>query len=140
MTFLSFIRGPNTDDWVAEQAKWLVDQVIGGVLPTEENLWRVVETRFTNTYTDTAVRSRSQRLLKELQMKQENLDDYIAEFQSLANKAGYTLDKEATSTSFRTDSLIPSLSISSNSTTLSHGTSGPLPLVSSTRNTYSLKT
>ena len=29
-------------------------------------------------------------------MKQENLDDYIAEFQSLANKAGYTLDEEAT--------------------------------------------
>ena len=29
-------------------------------------------------------------------MKQENLDNYIAEFQSLANKAGYTLDEEAT--------------------------------------------
>ena len=29
-------------------------------------------------------------------MKQENLNDYIAEFQSLANKAGYTLDEEAT--------------------------------------------
>ena len=28
-------------------------------------------------------------------MKHENLDDYIAEFQSLANKAGYTLDEEA---------------------------------------------
>ena len=29
-------------------------------------------------------------------MKQENLDDYIAELQSLTNKAGYTLDEEAT--------------------------------------------
>ena len=93
MTFISFIRGPNTDDWVAEQAEWLVDQVIGGVLPTEENLWRVIETRFTNAYTD---RSRSQRQLRELQMKQENLNDYIVEFQSLANKGGYTLDEEAT--------------------------------------------
>ena len=105
MTFLSFIRGPNTDDWVAEQAEWLVDQVAGGVLPTEENLWRVVEPLFTNAYTDTAVRSRSQRLLKELQMKQENLDDYIAEFQILTNKAEYTLDKEATLNVFRTDFL-----------------------------------
>ena len=96
MTFLSFIRGPNTDDWVAEQAKWQVEQVIGGVLPTEENLWQVIETRFTNTYTDTAIRSRSQSQLRELQMKQENLNDYIAEFQSLTNKAGYTLDKGAT--------------------------------------------
>ena len=96
MNFLSFIRGPNTDDWVAEQAEWLVNQVAGGVLPTEENLWQVVITRFTNAYTDTAIRSQSQRQLRELQMKQENLNDYIAEFQSLANKAGYTLDKEAT--------------------------------------------
>ena len=29
-------------------------------------------------------------------MKQQNLDDYIAEFQSLANKAGDMLDEEAT--------------------------------------------
>ena len=96
MTFLSFIRGPNTDNWVAEQAEWLVDQVVGGVLPTEENLWNTVLNQFTNVYTDTAIKSRSQKQLRELQMKQENLDDYIAEFQSLANKAGYTLDEEAT--------------------------------------------
>ena len=56
MTFLSFIRGPNTNNWVAEQAEWLVDQVVGGVLPTKENLWRVIDTRFTNAYTDTADR------------------------------------------------------------------------------------
>ena len=96
MTFLSFIRGPNTDDWVAEKADWLINQVAGGVLPTEENLWHTVINRFSNMYTDTAIKSRSQRQLRELQMKQENLDNYIAEFHSLANKAGYTLDEEAT--------------------------------------------
>ena len=58
MTFLSFIRGPNTDDWVAEQAEWLVDHIVGGVLPTEENLWNTVLHRFTNAYTDTAIKSR----------------------------------------------------------------------------------
>ena len=57
MTFLSFIRGPKTNDWVAEQEKWLVDQVTGGVLPTEENMWQVVITWFTNVYTDTAIMS-----------------------------------------------------------------------------------
>ena len=96
MTFLSFIRGPNTDNWVAEQAEWLVDQIVGGVLPTEENLWNTVLNRFTNAYTDTAIKSRSQKQLRELRMKQENLDNYITEFQSLANKAGHTLDEEAT--------------------------------------------
>ena len=93
---LSFIRGPNTDDWVAEQAEWLVNQVVGGVLPTKENLWNTIINQFSNVYTDTAIKSQSQRQLRELQMKQENLDNYIAEFQSLANKAGYTLDEEAT--------------------------------------------
>ena len=57
MTFLSFIRGPNTNDWVAEQAEWLVDQIVGGVLPTEEKLWNTVLNRFTNAYTDTAIKS-----------------------------------------------------------------------------------
>jgi len=36
MTFLSYIRGPLVDDWVQEQAQWLVDQTNTGVLQTEE--------------------------------------------------------------------------------------------------------
>ena len=96
MTFQSFIRGPNTDDWVSEQAEWLVDQIVRGVLVTEANLWNTVLNQFIAAYTNTAIKSRSQKQLRELRMKQENLDDYIAEFQSLANKAGYTLDEEAT--------------------------------------------
>ena len=30
MTFLSYIRGSLVDDWVQEQAQWLVDQIQGG--------------------------------------------------------------------------------------------------------------
>ena len=40
-------------------------------------------------------------------MKQENLDNYIAEFQSLANKAGYALDEEATLNVFHNGLPIP---------------------------------
>ena len=57
MTFLSFIRGPNTDDSVEEQAGWVVDQITGGVLPTKENLWQTIINRFRNVYTDTAIKS-----------------------------------------------------------------------------------
>ncbi len=32
MMFLSYIRGPLVDDWVEEQAQWLINQVTGGVL------------------------------------------------------------------------------------------------------------
>lgn len=28
MTFLSYIGGPNTDNWVKEQANWTIDQII----------------------------------------------------------------------------------------------------------------
>ncbi len=54
MTFLSYIRGPLVDNWVQEQAQWLVDQVTGGVLQTEENLWQTINIRFRQAYTDTA--------------------------------------------------------------------------------------
>ncbi len=46
MTFLSYIRGPLVNDWVKEQALWLMNQVTGGVPHTEENLWTTIETRF----------------------------------------------------------------------------------------------
>ncbi len=63
MTFLSYIRGPLVDDWVDEQAQWLMDQVQTGVTMGEENLWRTVETRFRQAYTDTAKKVKAQHQL-----------------------------------------------------------------------------
>ncbi len=96
MTFLSYIRGPLVDDWVQEQAQWLVDQIQGGVLQTEENLWRTIDTRFRQAYTDTAESAKAQHKLKSLHMTKDNLDDFISRFQNLANKAGYDLDQRVT--------------------------------------------
>jgi len=96
MTFLSYIRGPLVDDWVQEQAQWLVDQVQGGVLQTKENLWQTIDTRFRQAYTDTAESAKAQHELKTLHMVKDNLDDFISRFQNLANKAGYDLDQRVT--------------------------------------------
>ncbi len=63
MTFLSYIRGPLVDDWVDEQAQWLMDQVQTGVTPAEENLWGTVETRFQQAYTNTAEKANAQHQL-----------------------------------------------------------------------------
>src|SRR6266702_301730 len=93
MTFLSYIRGPLVDDWVQEQAQWLVDQITTGVLQTEENLWRTIDTRFRQAYTDTTKSAKAQHKLKRLHMIKDNLDDFISKFQNLANKAGYDLDQ-----------------------------------------------
>src|SRR6266702_4733307 len=96
MMFLSYIRGPLVDDWVQEQAQWLVDQVQGGVLQTEENLWQTIDTRFRQAYIDTAESAKAQHELKTLHIVKDNLDDFISRFQNLANKAGYHLDQRVT--------------------------------------------
>jgi len=96
MTFLSYIRGSLVDDWVQEQAQWLVDQVMGGVLQTEENLWQTIDIRFRQAYTDTAESAKAQHELKQLHMTKDNLDDFISRFQNLANKAGYDLNQRVT--------------------------------------------
>jgi len=96
MTFLLYIRGPLVNDWVQEQAQWLVDQIATGVLQTEENLWQTIDTRFRQAYTDTAESAKAQHKLKSLHMTKDNLDDFISWFQNLANKAGYDLDQHVT--------------------------------------------
>src|SRR6266702_1251479 len=59
MTFLSYIQGPLVNDWVEEQAQWLIDQTTGGVAHAEENLWQTIKTRFCQAYTDTAEKQKA---------------------------------------------------------------------------------
>ncbi len=93
MTFLLYIRGPLVDDWVQEQAQWLVDQTTAGVLQTEENLWCTIDTRFKQAYMNTAESAKAQHELKMLHIVKDNLNNFISQFQNLANKAGYDLDQ-----------------------------------------------
>jgi len=96
MTFLSYIRGPLINNWVKEQAQWLIDQVTGGVAHAEENLWATIETRFCQAYTNTVEKQKAQHNIRDLKMKGDNLDTFISQFQTIAKKAGYNLDEEAT--------------------------------------------
>ncbi len=96
MTFLSYIRGPLVNDWVEEQAQWLIDQVTGGVPHAEENLWATIKTRFHQAYTDTAEKQKAQHNIRDLKMKGNDLDGFIAQFATTAKKAGYNLNSEAT--------------------------------------------
>jgi len=110
MTFLSYIRGPLVDDWVDEQAQWLMDQIQTGVAYAEENLWRTVEVRFRQAYTDTAEKAKAQHQLQDHRMKGDDVDTYISTFQNLARKAGYTLDENVTLGLFA-DGLPPKLMV-----------------------------
>jgi len=110
MTFLSYIRGLLVDDWVNEQVQWLMDQVQTGVAMAEENLWRTIEIRFRQAYTDTAEKVKAQHQLQDFKMKGDNIDTYISQFQNLARKAGYTLDENITLGMFA-DGLPPKLMV-----------------------------
>ncbi len=110
MTFLSYIRGPLVDDWVDEQAQWLMDQVQTGVAPAKENLWRTVEIRFRQAYTNTAEKANAQHQLRDFKMKGDDIDTYISQFQNLARKAGYMLDESVTLGMFA-DGLPPKLMV-----------------------------
>ncbi len=77
MTFLSYIRGPLVNDWVEEQAQWLIDQVTGGVAHAEENLWTTIETRFRQAYTNSVEKVKAQQNIRDLKMKGDDLDTYI---------------------------------------------------------------
>ncbi len=110
MTFLSYIRGPLVDDWVDEQAEWLMNQVQTGVAHGEENLWRTIEVRFRQAFTDTAEKAKAQHQLQDFRMKGDDIDTYISTFQNLARKAGYTLDENVTLGMFA-DGLPPKLMV-----------------------------
>ncbi len=110
MTFLFYIRGPLVDDWVDEQAQWLMDQVQMGVAVAEENLWRTIEIRFQQAYMDMAEKVKAQHQLQDFKMKGDDIDTYISQFQNLARKAGYTLDENVTLRMFA-DGLPPKLMV-----------------------------
>ena len=63
---------------------------------TEENLWATIETRFHQAYTDTTEKVKAQQNIRDLKMKGDDLDTFISQFQSIAKKARYNLDEEAT--------------------------------------------
>jgi hypothetical protein len=53
MLFLSFIKGPNIQEWVAAQIEWLGDQLAGGAQVHNEYLWHTIIDCFKDAFTDT---------------------------------------------------------------------------------------
>ena len=96
---LSYMKGPKVDDWVLQQGDNLTVRVQGNTLvnpmipPThrddDETLWREFVADFTRVFTDTASSEQVYAALTDLQMKGEDIDDYIATFESLIVKVGW---------------------------------------------------
>src|SRR6266850_611567 len=95
---LSFIRGPKVDNWVKEKINQLQRAVLGdpanGILPThcptDEALWNSFGADFRVAYQDTAAEENAYAQLKDLYMIEDRIDEYIAHFEVLLVKAGWS--------------------------------------------------
>jgi hypothetical protein len=100
MLFLSFIKGPNIQEWVAAQIEWLGDQLAGGAQVHNEYLWHTIIDRFKDAFTDTMSVEKAEQAIKEICMKDGDLDGYIAKFEQLAHISGHNLNTKGTWTMF----------------------------------------
>jgi hypothetical protein len=87
--------------WVQRNTSWLL-QVKGNpdLLPKGKNAWEVLEADFRYSFEDYCGREIAVLKLLKLQMKQGQLDDYIAEFEYLAVRARYGLNELPTAKLF----------------------------------------
>ena len=96
---LSYIKGPNVDDWVAQQIDEVYWKVHGDptrnppLQPThrddDERLWTEFVNDFTDAFGDTAEAERAYGDLQKLELKGNRVDDYIATFEKLLRRAGW---------------------------------------------------
>ena len=91
---LSYIKGDTVDEWCHEYADHLADEVYQqGVTLTNERLWDDFVLNFVQRFRDTGEEECSWALLQHLEMKENNLDGYIATFETLIKKAGRDRDE-----------------------------------------------
>ena len=86
---LSYIKGEEVGEWSHEYADQLADEVYNhGVDPNNERLWDDFVLAFVRRFRDTGKGERAWAQLLIIEMKDDDLDGYIAKFESLLRKAG----------------------------------------------------
>jgi hypothetical protein len=101
---LGYIRGPKVDNWVLREMNIinrLVTSTISQIPLNDETLWNTFEAHFKTAFTDTAKVQKSQGQLLTLKMKPGAIDDYIAEFERLADSAGWGRNDRGTIIQFK---------------------------------------
>jgi retrotransposon gag protein len=86
--FLSFMTGMKTKGWTRMQSLWLQEaEEDPSIIPITCNAWQMVEHDFKQTFVDYTVKEKAQDKLHKLQMKEGNINQYIADFSLLAMDA-----------------------------------------------------
>jgi retrotransposon gag protein len=82
------MTGTKTKGWTRMQSLWLQDvEEDPSIIPPTCNTWQMVEYDFKQTFVDYAIKEKVQDELHKLQMKEGNIDQYIADFSLLAMDA-----------------------------------------------------
>jgi len=83
--FLSLLEGPKCEGWVDAADRWLRHVVEDpSMIPRRSNAWKELEKCFKEAFSDYAEWERAQDELKKLKMKNDNLDKYLAAFETQA--------------------------------------------------------
>ena len=91
MLFLTFIKGPNVQEWAGSQVAWLGSRLIAGAGRNEEHLYDTVMDSFNTAFMDTMSLQKAKAEFCSLKMERGELDAYIAKFERLARLANYNL-------------------------------------------------
>ena len=94
MLFLTFIKGPDVQEWVSSQVSWLGSRIIARTGRNEEYLYDTVMDSLNTAFTDTMSLQKAKAEFRSLKMERGGLDTYIAKFERLARMAGYNLQDQ----------------------------------------------
>ena len=94
MLFLTFIKGPDIQEWASSQVGWLGSRLLAGAGRNEEHLYDTVMDSFNTAFTDTMSLQKAKAEFRTLKMERGKLDTYIAKFERLARMAGYNLQDQ----------------------------------------------
>jgi len=91
---LTLIKGPCVDQWVRNMTTWL-----RGLDPVNNNVprvWDYFTETFEQQFSDSTRTQRSRQQLEKLRFKFPDIDQYITDFEDLANLSGYTVGNDET--------------------------------------------
>jgi len=83
--FLSLLEGPKCEGWVDTADRWLRHVIEDlSMIPCQSNAWKELEKRFREAFSNYVECERAQDELKKLKMRNDNLDEYLATFETHA--------------------------------------------------------
>ena len=93
---LSFITGEEVRNWKNRMRVWADDPAT----LDHQDSWDQFLEQFRAEYADTQKAERARTQIEDMHMKNNNIDQYITDFISMANDAGYHLEGESTKRTF----------------------------------------